>query len=82
MNESLLEGAFRGGVGLRGESHEAFSELVRLQRLEAGDHDVDSHVVLVPTQQMGLGQVFLHQVAGPLADWLLSPDHSDATTAA
>lgn len=82
MDESLLEGAFRRGVGLRGQSHEAFSELVRLQRLEASDNDVDSHVVLVPAQQVGLGQVFLHQVAGPLSDRLLSTDHSDATAAA
>mmetsp|Transcript_13126 Transcript_13126/g.20386 ORF Transcript_13126/g.20386 Transcript_13126/m.20386 type:complete len:204 (+) Transcript_13126:1015-1626(+) len=81
MDESLLQATLGRRVGLGGQPNEAFREHVCLQRFEAGDHHVDPHVVLVASEQMRLGQVLLHQVAGSFVDRLLLANDADASSA-
>ena len=82
MDESLFQRTFGGRIGLRRQSHQTFRELVSFQRFEAGDYDVDSHVVLVPTEEVRLGQVLLNKEARSLIYRLLSTNHSNSATAA
>lgn len=59
VDEALLERALGCGVGLCCESYQALRELVGLQGLEAGDNDVDAHVILVASKKVRLGEVLL-----------------------
>ena len=81
MDESLLQAAFGCGVRLGCQTHEAVLENVGLERFVAGDHDVDSQVILVATQEMGFREVLGDQVALALVDGVLLADDLDAPPA-
>jgi len=57
MDESLLQTSFGCGVRLGCQTHETILENIGLERFVASDHDVDSQVILVATQEMGFGEV-------------------------
>lgn len=81
MNESLLQASFGCGVGLGCQTHEAVLEDIGLERFVASDHDVDSQVILVATQEMGFREVLGDQVALALVDGVLLANNLDAPSA-
>lgn len=82
MDESFLEGALCCRIWLSCKSDKSLRELVSFKGFEACDNDIDAHIVLVTSEQVGFGEVLLDQVAMPLADCLLSSNNTDTTTTA
>ena len=81
MNETLLKTALTGAVGHGSQAHKALLEQVNLEGLKAGDQHVQTQIVFVPPNQVGLVQVLADDVAALLAHVLFLANHADAPTA-
>ena len=82
MDEPFLQATLRSRVLLSGQPNQAILKDVRLQRVERRDHDIDPEIVLESPEQVGLRQIFLHEVAVPLGHIVLLAYHLDASAAA
>jgi len=68
-------------VLLSSKSHEALVEQVHLEWIEASDEGIDPQIVLETVNQMRIGNVLGHDVAGLALDLLLAANNFNSPTA-
>jgi hypothetical protein len=81
MNESFFQHLRIICVFLSRKPNEALLIKEDLQRVETGDNDVDSQIVLKPVNEMRIRNVLADNVAGLLVDLGLGPYHFDSLSA-
>lgn len=80
MDVSLLEISFGCGVLLSSQSDKTILKEVSLEWLEASDNDVYPQIILVPSQQMRIGEILGHQVAISLVDCVFLANDLDSSS--
>jgi hypothetical protein len=78
MHKSLLQTAVACGVGLSSQTHKSLLVNVSSKRIEAGDDYINPKVVLVPSEEMGLGHVLRDKIAVPFAHIIFLAHDSNA----